>query len=191
MQQLKLLQAFLLFFLINLCFWLGGWNHPTRNKMFPDDVPTAPSDHSDRPAGHFWESVSATASGLLLANVRGKKRHWIKVRNCCFHVLMEASLQPPCQAVVFDGARRKEGDCHLDGQRVPDIHLLLSRFFTPSFKSEFSRREREHFLHPDLFVFVFWGTDLCAFERWRQGSVALKPWKLEVVIRLEQTEIKK
>lgn len=93
------------------CSWLGGWNHSIHEKLFPDDVPTAPSDRSVRAAGQFWESVSATASGLLLANVRGKKIDWTKVRNCCVHVFMEASLQAPRQAVVFERARHGEGYC--------------------------------------------------------------------------------
>lgn len=129
---------------ISLCFWLGGWNHSTHDKMFPDNVPRVPSDRSVRPAGQFWASISATASGLLLANVRGKQRDWIKVRNCCIYVFVEASHQHPREAVVF--ARRQEGDYFHQCSEVNDVTLRWSAFsrswpfnvevfFTPSFKS--------------------------------------------------------
>lgn len=74
LQQLKLLQAFLIKKnKKSLCFWLGGWNHSIHDKMFPDDVPTEPSDRSVWAAGQFWESVSATASGCSWLMSEGEK----------------------------------------------------------------------------------------------------------------------
>lgn len=108
---------------------------------------------------------------------------------------MEAHLQHPHQAVAFDRAKREEDDCLFTGMLGGQWLTVrwfprcwpfnVEDYFFPPFISWFSEGEQEHFLHSDLCMLTFWGSDIYAFVRWKSDSAALKsvqPWELERMI---------